>query len=158
MLSDDQTRARVTYAKKVLKISPNFDKNKFANVNTGVETCVQFYESQRKVRNKIWATKSTKRQCTARRTMSVQKLMYAIFFSKQGPPIQIAAPKGRCVAGKFNRDKVLKYLKQYNSKRRPKSGIKNIRLLHDSAPSHKAGLFVCLIDLILYVPSTIFQL
>ena len=93
--------ARVTYAKKVLKISPNFDKKLFANVVTGVETCVQFYESQRKVRNKTWATKSTKRQCTARRTMSVQKLMYVIFFSTQGPPIQIAVPKGRDVTGYY---------------------------------------------------------
>ena len=82
-------------------------KNKFANVVTSVETCVEFYESQRKVRNKILATKSTKRPCTARRTMSVQKAMYAIFFSTQGPPIQIAALKGRCVTGKFYHDKVL---------------------------------------------------
>ena len=40
LLSDDQKRARVTYAKKILKISPNFDKNKFANVVTGVEIWV----------------------------------------------------------------------------------------------------------------------
>ena len=74
LLSDDQKRARVTYAKNILNISPNFDKNKLANVVTGVETCVQFYESQEKVGSKIWATKSTKRPCTAR-TMSFQKLM-----------------------------------------------------------------------------------
>ena len=72
--------------------------------------------------------------------MSVQKLMYAIFFSTQGPPIQIAAPKGKGVSGKLYCDKVLKYPKQYNSKRSPKSGIKNIRLLHDNAPTHKAGI------------------
>ena len=39
--------------------------------------------------------------------MSVQKLMYAIFFSTQGPPMQIAAIKGRGVTGKIYRDKVL---------------------------------------------------
>ena len=64
--------------KHILRI---FDKNKFANVVTSVETWVQYYESQGKVRNKIWATKSTKRKvpCTARRSMSVQKVLYAIF-------------------------------------------------------------------------------
>ena len=72
--------------------------------------------------------------------MSVQNLMHAIFFPTQGPPIQIAVPEGRGVTDKFYRDKVLKYLKRYNSKRRPKSGIKNISLLHDNAPSHKAGI------------------
>ena len=72
--------------------------------------------------------------------MSVQKLMYTIFFSTKGPPIQIAVPKGRGVTGKFDRDKVLKNLKRYNSKRRPKSGIKNIRHLNDNAPSHKGGI------------------
>ena len=72
LLSDDQKRARVTFAKKMLKLYPNFDKKKFANVVTGDETWVHFYEPQRKVRNKIWATKSTKRPCIARRTISVQ--------------------------------------------------------------------------------------
>ena len=60
-----------------------------------------FINHREKLEIKIWATKSTKRPCTARRTMSVQKLMYAIFFSTQGPPIQIAVAKGRCVTGKW---------------------------------------------------------
>ena len=72
--------------------------------------------------------------------MSVQKLMHDIFFPTQGPPIQIDVPKGRGVTGNFYRDKVLKNLERYNSKHRPKSGIKNIRLVHDNAPSHKAGI------------------
>ena len=42
--------------------------------------------------------------------MSVKKLMYVIFFSTQGPPIQIAVPKSRGVTGKSYRDKVLKIL------------------------------------------------
>ena len=42
--------------------------------------------------------------------MRVQKGMYAIFFSTQGPAIQIAVPKGRGVTGKFYRNKVLKNL------------------------------------------------
>ena len=83
----------------MLKLYPNFDKKKFANVVTGDETWVHFYEPQRKVRNKIWATKSTKRPCIARRTISVQKVMYTVFFSTQGPEIQIAVPKGKGVTG-----------------------------------------------------------
>ena len=66
----------------------------------------------------------------------VQMVMYAVFFSTQGPAIQISVPKGRGVTGKVYRDKALKKFKRYH----PKSGIKNIRLLHDNAPSHKAGI------------------
>ena len=80
-----------------------------ANAVTGDETWVQFYESQGKVRNKIWAMKSTQRPCIAR-TLGVQMEMYAIFFSTQGLAIQIAAPYGRGVTGKFNCDKVRKNL------------------------------------------------
>ena len=131
MLSDDQKRTRVTYAKKMLKLYPNFDKNKFANVVTGDETCVHFYEPQRKVRNKIWALTNTKRPCIAKRTMRFQKVMYAIIFSTQRPA------KG--VTGKFYRDKVLKNLNG-TTVNDCQSGINNIRLLHDNAPSHKAGI------------------
>ena len=80
LLSDDQNRARVTYAKKILKLYPNFDKRKIAYVVTDDETCVHFYEPRRKVKNKIWALKNTKRPCIAKRTMSVQKVMNAVFF------------------------------------------------------------------------------
>ena len=66
--------------------------------------------------------------------MSVKKAMYDVFFSTQGPAIQSAVPQGKGVTGKFYRDKVLKKLKRYCTKRRPKSGIKNIGLLHDNAP------------------------
>ena len=105
LLSDDQKRARVVYAKTMQKLYPNFDKKKVANIVTaGDETWIHFYEPQRKVRNKIWATKATKRPCIARRTMSVKKVMYAVFFSTQGPAIQIAVPKGKGDTGKFYRD------------------------------------------------------
>ena len=68
LLSDDKKRTRVTFT---LKISLNFDKNMFANDAIGVETWVKFYESQGQVRNKFWATKSTKGPCSPRRSMSV---------------------------------------------------------------------------------------
>ena len=134
MLSHYQNRARATYAKKMLKLYPNFDKKKFAYVVTGDETWVHFYEPQRKVRNKILALKNTKRLCIAKRTISVQRVTYVIFFSTQRSATQIAVSKGRGVTGKFYCDKVLKKLKRYYSKRQPKSGIKIIRLLHDNAP------------------------
>ena len=99
-----------------------------------------FMNHSEKLEIKFGQQKSTKKPCVARRTIRVQKVVYAVFFSTQGPAIQIAVPKGKGITGKFYRDKVLKKLKRYYSKRLPKSGIKNIRRLHDNAPSHKAGI------------------
>ena len=62
--------------------------------------------------------------------------MYAVFFSTQGPVIQIAVTKGRGATGKFFRDKVPTKLKWHYSKSQPKSGIKNKILLYDKVPSH----------------------
>jgi hypothetical protein len=50
---------------------------------------------------KIWATKGSQRPCIAKRTMSVKKVIYAIFFTNQGHAIQISEPKGKSVNAKF---------------------------------------------------------
>ena len=52
-LSDDQKRACVTYAKKMLKISSNFDKNKFANAFTGDEPGFNFMNHREKLERKF---------------------------------------------------------------------------------------------------------
>ena len=54
-MSDGQKRACVTYAKKMLKISSNFDKNKFANAFTGDEPGFNFMNHGEKLEIK-WAS------------------------------------------------------------------------------------------------------
>ena len=49
-------------------------------------------------------------------------------------------PKGRTVTGKFNKNGVLRKWKNYYKSRRPKTGLKYVRLLHDNAPAHKARI------------------
>ena len=60
------------------------------------------------------------------------------FFTNKGPAIKIPVPKGRTVTGKFYKNVVLRKLKNYYKSRRPKSGIKYVRLLHDNTATHKA--------------------
>ena len=57
LLTDEQKRQRVKVAKKLLQMFPKYDKKQFANVVTGDETWVHYFEPVRKVSNKIWATK-----------------------------------------------------------------------------------------------------
>ena len=53
LLTDEQKRQRVKVAKKLLQMFPKYDKKQFANFVTGDETRVHFFESIRKVSNKI---------------------------------------------------------------------------------------------------------
>ena len=42
----------------------------------------------------------------SKRTMSIKKVMYVIFFTNQGPAIQIAVPKGKSVNARFYKGNV----------------------------------------------------
>ena len=115
-------------------------RKKIVTYITGDETWVHFYELKRKIQNKIWATKRGKGPCIAKRTMSIKKVMYVIFFTKQGPAIQIAVPKDKSVNARFYKGNVLHKLKKYFLSRRPATGLCGVRLLHDNASSHKAAI------------------
>ena len=52
LLTDEQNRQRVKVAKKLLQIIQTCDKKQFANVVTGDETCVYYFEHVRKDSNK----------------------------------------------------------------------------------------------------------
>ena len=94
LVTKEQNLARVRIPKQLLKQFPKYNNRSFANIITGDETWVHFYEPKRKIQNKIWATKGGKRLCIAKRTRNVKKVIYVIFFTNQGPAIQIAVPKG----------------------------------------------------------------
>ena len=64
-------------------------------------------------------------------------MLYAIFFDSKGPVLQIPVPKGSSVTGKFYRESVLTQLVDSYQKRRPRTGVRGIKLLHDNAPAHK---------------------
>ena len=140
LVTKEQKLARVRIAKQLLKQFPKYNSRSFANIITGDETWVHFYEPKRKIQNKIWATKGGKRPCIAKRTMSIKKVMYVIFFTNQGPAIQIAVPKGKYVNARFYKGNVLHKLKKYFLSRRPATGLRGVRLLHDNASSYKAAI------------------
>ena len=95
LLTNEQKRARVQSAKMLLKQFPNYNAQSFANVVTGDETWVHFFEPKRKIQNKIWATKACKRPYIAKRTISVRKVMYAIFFTTRVLPYRLLCLKAK---------------------------------------------------------------
>ena len=72
LLTDEQNRQQVKVAKKLLQMFQTCDKKQFANVVTCDETCVYYFEHVRKVSNKIWATKHSKRPIVAKRFLSAR--------------------------------------------------------------------------------------
>ena len=140
LLTDEQKRQRVKVAKKLLQMFPKYDKKQFANVVIGDETWVHYFEPVRKVSNKIWATKHSKRPIIAKRSLSTKKVLYAIFFSGEGVAIKVPVKKGKSITGKHYKDIVLKKLKKYYQKRRPATGFKHVRFLHDNAPPHTSAI------------------
>ena len=81
LLTDEQHRQRVKEAKKLLQMFQTCNKKQFANVVTGDENWVHYFEPVRKVSNKIWATKHSRRPIIAKQSLSARKVWYAIFFS-----------------------------------------------------------------------------
>jgi hypothetical protein len=128
LLTDEQKRQRVKVAKKLLQMLPKYDIKQFANVVTGDDTCVHYFEPVRKVSNKIWATKHKKRPIIAKRYLSAKKVLYVIFLTSEGVAIKVPVKKGKSITGKYYKDVVLKKLKKYYKKRRPVTGFKHIRL------------------------------
>ena len=127
------------WPKSCFRCFQNMTKRQFANVVTGDEIWVYYFEPVRKVSNRIWATKHSKRPIIAKRSLSAKKVLYAIFFSGEGVAIKVPVKKGKSIKGKYYKDIVLKKLKMYYQKRRPTTGFKHVRLLHDNAPAHTSA-------------------
>ena len=84
-------------------------------------------------------------------------MLYAIFFDSKGPVLQIPVPKSSSVTGKFYRESVLTQLVVFYQKRRLRTGVRGIKLLHDNALAHKSAtvqeyLKESGIDVLIHIP------
>ena len=64
------------------------------NIVTGDEAYVHIFEPQRKMDNKIWATRSDRRPVIAKMTLSGEKVMLALFFNIKRLVVQASVPWG----------------------------------------------------------------
>ena len=100
-------------AKKLLQMFQTYDIKQFANVATGDENWVYYFEPVRKVSNKISTTKHSRRPIIVKRSLSARKIWYAIFFSAEGVAITESVEKGKNITGKCYKDRVLEKPKKY---------------------------------------------
>ena len=105
---------------------------------TGDETWIYHFQPDSKATNKVWVSSEGDRPVIARCCKTSNRMLYAIFFDSKGPVLQIPVPKGSSVTGKFYRKSVLTQLFDIYQKRRPCTGVRGIKLLHDNAPAHRS--------------------
>ena len=95
LLADERNSQWIKVAQNLLQMFQTYDKKQFANVVTGDENWVYYFEPVRKVNNKIWATKHSRRPIIVKRSLSAKKVWYAIFFSGEGVAIKVQVEKGK---------------------------------------------------------------
>ena len=106
---------------------------------TGDETWIYHFQLDSKAKYKVWVSSESDRPVTARHCKTSNRMLYAIFFDWNGPVLQIPVPKGSSVTGRFYRESILTQLVDFYQKRRPRTGVRGIKLLHDNAPAHKSA-------------------
>ena len=127
-------------ARKLLSEYQDADPRRLSEIITGDETWIRYNEPQSKERNKVWVLKGERPPVNPRPDFRDQKVLYSIFFDAHGPVAQIIIPKGSTITGDFDVNSCLSEVEKHYWERRPKSGTRGLRLLHDNARPHKTKL------------------
>ena len=138
LLTDEQKHSWVRLASQVIEKNDECDPRRLKEIVTGDETWIYHFQPASKAKNKVCVSSEGDRPVIAGRCKTSNRMLYAIFFDSKGPVLQIPVPKGSSVTGKFYRESVLTQLVDFYQKRRPRTGVRSIKLLHDNAPAHKS--------------------
>ena len=105
----------------------------------GCSIYIVYCTTVRKVGNKLWLTKRGRRPVVNKRKMSTKKVLYCILFSGNDLAVQIPVQKAKNVTDQYYRDAVLENFKKFKKcyqERRPVSGFRHVRLIHDNMLHH----------------------
>ena len=139
LLTDEQKQSRVRLASQVIEKYDKCDQRRLEVIVTGDETWIYHFQPYSKAKNKVWVSSEGDRPVIVCCCKISNRMLYAIFFDSKGPVLQIPVPKGSSVTGKFYREGVLTQLVDFYQTRRPRTGVRGIKLLHDNAPAHKSA-------------------
>ena len=139
LLTNEQKQSRVRLASQVIEKYDKCNPRCLQEIVTGDETWIYHFQPDSKAKNKVWVSSEGGRPVIACRCKTSNRMLYAIFFDSKGPVPQIPDPKGSSVTGKIYRESVLTQLVDFYQKRRPRAGVRGIKLLHDNAPAHKSA-------------------
>ena len=139
LLTDKQKQSRVRLALQIIEKYDKCDPCRLEEIVTGDETWIYHFQPDSKAKNKVWVSSEGDRPVIECRCKTSNRMLYAIFFVSKGPVLQIPVLKGSSVTGMFYRESVLTQLVDFYQKRRPHTGVRGIKLLHDNAPARKSA-------------------
>ena len=139
LLTDEQKQNRVRLASQGIEKYDKCDPRPFEEIVTGDEIWIYHFQPHSKAKNKVWVSSEGDRPVIAHCCKTSNHMLYVIFFNSKGPVLQIPVPKGSSVTGNFYRESVLTQLVDFYQKRRLRTGVCGIKLLHDNAPAHKSA-------------------
>ena len=140
LLTDEQKQSRVRLALQVIEKYDKCDPCRLEEIVTGDETWIYHFQPDSMAKNKVWVSYEGDRLVIARCCKTSNRMLYAIFLNSEGPVLQIPVLKGSSVTGKFYRESVLTQLVDFYQKRRPRTLVRGIKLLHDNATAHKSAM------------------
>ena len=136
LLSQEEKDRRVKIASELLQIYDGCDDRRLFEIVTGDETWISFFEPEGKENNKVWIGENGARPQIARRSKSVKRVLYALFFDAKGMVARIPVPERKMVTGIFYAEQVLPAVVNHYTTTRPWTGMRGMKLLHDNAPAH----------------------
>ena len=139
LLTDKQKQSQVRLASQVIEKFDKCDPRRFEEIVTGDDTLIYHFQPDSKAKNKVRVSSEGDRPVIAGRCKTSNRMLYVIFFDSKGPVLHIPVLKGSSVTGKFYRESVITQLVDFYQKRRPRTGVRGIKLLHDNAPAHKSA-------------------
>ena len=118
LLTPEQKKDRVEKASVLLSRFKNLHARRLRDVVTGDELG-PFFEPDNKLNNKMWVGENNDHPVVARRRRSVRRVMYALFFDRDGIVARVSVPENCSLTGTFYRDLVLSAIfNHYQAKRR----------------------------------------
>ena len=139
LLTDEQKQSWVRHASQVIEKYDKCDPRRLEEIVIGDGTWIYHFQPDSKAKNKVWVSSEGDRPVIGCRCKTSNRMLYGIFFDSKGPVLQIPVPKGSSVTGKFYRESILTQLVDFYQKRRPRTGVHGIKLLHDNALAHKSA-------------------
>ncbi|KAI6649014.1 Transposase [Oopsacas minuta] len=120
-----QKAKRIQCATKLLSEFDRADSRRLFEIVTGDETWVRYSEPLSKEANKVWVVKGQDPPMIPRHDFRDPK---------------ICIPKYQTIAGSFNTNECLTEVEKLYQNRRPRTGTRGLRILHDNARPHKTKL------------------
>ena len=140
LLTDEQKQSQVRLASQVIEKYDKCDPRRLEEIVTGDETWIYHFQPILRLKIRFWFhLRATDLSVIVCQCKTSNRMLYAMFFDSKGPVLQIPVLKGSSVTGKFYRESVLTQLVDFYQKRRPRTGVRGIKLLHhDNTPAHKS--------------------